>query len=212
MSEHLRKFDTIVPGVLTVCTYTEFAPFSYREGGEIKGSDILLLKLFARKMGLDTNFIQKPFNGLWNTPGNDECDVAAAGMLLVRRADANILKGPNDFIGRKIVVTPESTAHIDANERYLPIGVTIIPVVPSQEEIVGQILNHTVDAFGEGNVSNEYLANKYVDQYGNPLLMLADIHEMEIPETLQFAIRSKDKRLANCLNEFICRYKTSSNN
>ena len=234
MSEHLRKFDTIVPGVLTVCTYTEFAPFSYIERDEIKGSDILLLKLFAKKMGLDTNFIQKPFNGLWNTPGNGECDVAAAGMmdreerilgksgvwsrsymlvkrsLLIRRSDANILKGPNDFTGRKIVVTPESTAHVDANERYLPIGATIIPVVPSQDEIVGQILDYAVDAFGEGNVSNEYLANKYVDQSGNPLLMLADIHEMEIPETLQFAVRSKDKRLVTCLNDFISSYKTFS--
>ena len=66
MSENLLNFDTIVPGVLTVCTYTEFAPFSYIERDEIKGSDILLLKLFAKKMGLDTNFIQKPFNGLWN--------------------------------------------------------------------------------------------------------------------------------------------------
>ena len=234
MSEHLPNFDTIVQDVLTVCTYTEFAPFTYEERGEIKGSDILLLKLFAREMGLNTNFIQKPFNGLWNTPGNGECDVAAAGMmdreerilgkngvwsrsymlvkrsLLIRRVDATILKGPDDFAGRKIVVTPESTAHIDANERYLPRGATIIPSVPSQDEIVGQILAHAVDAFGEGNVSNEYLANKYVDRDGIPLLMLADIHEMEIPEALQFAVRSKDKRLLNCLNDFISRYKTLS--
>ena len=234
MSIHLPNFDTIFQDVLTVCTYTEFAPFSYEERGEIKGSDILLLKLFAREMGLNTNFVQKPFNGLWNTPGNDECDVAAAGMmdreerilgksgvwsrsymlvkrsLLIRRADANILKAPDDFAGRKIVVTPESTAHIDANERYLHMGATIIPVVPSQDEIVGQILTHAVDAFGEGNVSNEYLANKYVDRDGIPLLMLADIHEMEIPETLQFAVRSKDKRLVTCLNDFISSYKTFS--
>ena len=81
MSEHLPNFDTIVQDVLTVCTYTEFAPFTYEERGEIKGSDILLLKLFAREMGLNTNFIQKPFNGLWNTPGNGEGDVAAAGMM-----------------------------------------------------------------------------------------------------------------------------------
>ena len=130
--------------------------------------------------------------------------------LLIRRADANILKAPDDFAGRKIVVTPESTAHIDANERYLHMGATIIPVVPSQDEIVGQILTHAVDAFGEGNVSNEYLANKYVDRDGIPLLMLADIHEMEIPETLQFAVRSKDKRLVTCLNDFISSYKTFS--
>jgi len=234
MSENPYKIDTIIPNTLTVCTYTEFAPFSYEKQGRIVGSDILLLKLFAQEMGLGISIVKKAFEGLWDTPGNGECDIAAAGMmdrkernlgengvwsrsymlvkrsLLIRKTDSDRLRDPKDFIGKKIVVTPESTAHIDANERYKPFGATIIPVVPSQDAIVRRILNYEVDAFGEGNVSNEYLANKHVDHYGNPLLMLADIHEMEVPETLQFAIRSKDRSLAICLNEFIGTYEIPS--
>tara|TARA_Y100001960_G_scaffold37548_2_gene35686 strand:+ start:2291 stop:2443 length:153 start_codon:yes stop_codon:yes gene_type:complete len=43
---------TITPGILTICTYAEFAPFSYEEDGEIVGTDIAFLKKFAVKMNL----------------------------------------------------------------------------------------------------------------------------------------------------------------
>ena len=232
MSVNIVGFETIVPNILTICTYTEFAPFAYEEHGKIVGSDIFLLECFAREMGLGTNIIKKEFAGLWHTPGNGECDVAAAGMmahadrdlgdggvwsrsymrvtrsLLIRKTDADVLSGPADFTGKKIVVTPTSTAHIDAQERYEPLGCTIIPVVPSQDEIVRQLLNCEVDAFGEGNVSNRYLAQKYVDENGRRLLALADIHTMDPPETLSFAVRATDKRLLYHLNEFIAEQQT----
>lgn len=221
------QFETIVPNILTICTYTEFAPFAYEDHGKIVGSDIFLLKRFAREMGLGVTIIKKDFEGLWLTPGNGECDIAAAGMmkrvgrdlgnagvwsrsymlvkrsLLIRQSDADELRVPGDFTGKKIVVTPTSTAHIDAEERYQPFGSTIIPVVPSQNGIVTQLLSHQVDAFGEGNISNEYLAQKYVDGNGHRLLALADIHTMDQPETLRFAVRATDKRLLHRLNEFI---------
>ena len=232
MPANNARFETIVPNVLTICTYTEFAPFAYEEHGKVVGSDIFLLERFAREMGLGVTIIKKEFAGLWLTPGNGECDVAAAGMmkrvgrdlgntgawsqsymlvkrsLLIRRSDADVLKDPADFTGKKIVVTPTSTAHIDAEERYQPLGSIIIPVVPSQDEIVNQLLNHGVDAFGEGNVSNEYLAQKYVDGNGHRLLALADIHTMDQPETLRFAVRATDKSLLHRLNEFIAERQT----
>ena len=232
MPTNIVRFETIVPNILTICTYTEFAPFAYEEHGKIIGSDIFLLEFFARKMGLGTNIIKKEFARLWQTPGNGECDIAAAGMmahadrdlgdggvwsrsymrvtrsLLIRSSDAEVLRGPADFSGKKIVVTATSTAHIDAQERYEPLGSIIIPVVPSQDEIVRQLLSHEVDAFGEGNVSNGYLAEKYVDENGRQLLVLADIHTMDPPEALSFAVRATDKRLLHHLNEFILERQT----
>ena len=227
MTESIDKFETIVPNVLTICTYTEFAPFAYEENGKIVGSDISFLERFAQEMKLGVRFIKKGFAGLWNTPGNGECDIAAAGMmaradrelgasgawsraymlvkrsLLIRRTDQNTLREPDDFTGKKIVVTPASTAHIDALKRYEPLGSTIIPFVPSQDEIVRQLIGCEVDAFGEGNVSNEYLAKKYVDENGRRLMTLTDIHTMDQSETLRFAVRAADPRLLNRLNEFI---------
>jgi len=226
---------TITPGILTICTYTEFAPFSYEEDGEIVGTDINFLKNFALEMNLRVKILKKDFSGLWETPGQGLCDVSAAGMmeykdrtvgdnavwsesymlvtrsLLIRRSDKKLLVAPEDFKGRKIVVTPTSSAHIDGDERYKPMGATIIPEVPSQDEIVSQLLSGQIDAFGEGDVSNEYLASKYTDASGERLLVLTDVHPMKNPELLRFAVRSEDPNLPKNLNGFIAKSLSDMN-
>ena len=228
-------FRTITPGILTICTYTEFAPFSYEEDGEIVGTDINFLKNFALEMDLKVKILKKDFSGLWKTPSQGICDVSAAGMmeykerelgdnavwsdpymlvtrsLLIRRSDKKILVSPEDFKGKKIVVTPTSSAHIDGDIRYKPIGAIIIPEVPSQDEIVSQLLSGKIDAFGEGDVSNEYLAGKHTDTVGERLLMLSDVHPMENPELLRFAVRSVDPDLPIKLNEFIAKSQRDIN-
>ena len=228
-------FTTITPGILTICTYTEFAPFSYEEDGEIVGTDINFLKNFALEMNLRVKILKKDFSGLWETPGQGLCDVSAAGMmeykdrtvgdnavwsesymlvtrsLLIRRSDKKLLVAPEDFKGRKIVVTPTSSAHIDGDERYKPMGATIIPEVPSQDEIVSQLLSGQIDAFGEGDVSNEYLASKYTDASGERLLVLTDVHPMKNPELLRFAVRSEDPNLPKNLNVFIAKSLSDMN-
>ena len=227
MSESDLAFTTLSEGVLTICTYTEFAPFSYEDRGDIVGTDISLLREFAAKTDLGIKIIQRGFPGLWETPSHGDCDVAAAGMmeyedrrlgrnavwsdpyllvrrsLLIRRSDSEILRGPEDFKGKTIVVTPTSSADIDADLRYRPLGATIIPLVPSQDEIVSQLLSGEIDAFGEGDVSNEYLAGKYLDEHGERLLALTDVHSMENPELIRFAVRSADERLPAAINEFL---------
>ena len=225
----MNKFQTIVTDVLTICTYSEFAPFSYKKDGSVVGTDIELLENFAHKMGLDVNIIEKQFDGLWNMPGLGQCDISAAGMmsegrdlddkgiwsesyitvkrsLLIRHTDKDILKEPWNFSGKKIVVTPESAAHIDAIERYETYGAIIIPTVPSQNVIVNQLLSGEIDAFGEGDVSNGFLAERFTENDGSNPLILTDIHEMSFPEELSFAVRSSDKGLICNLNEFINEY------
>ena len=227
MPVNKNAFTTISEGILTVCTYTEFAPFSYEDGGDIVGTDISLLKEFAKETGLRVYIIKRDFPGLWETPGVGICDVAAAGMmeyedrrlgnnavwsvpymlvkrsLLIRRTDSEFLKEPQDFQGKTIVVTPTSSAHIDGDLRYKPVGATIISSVPSQDEIVSQLLSGQIDAFGEGDVSNEYLSKKYLDEHGERLLVLTDLHTMENPELLRLAVRSVDPRLPTAINEFL---------
>ena len=233
MPQNEVSFTTITEGVLTICTYTEFAPFAYEDSGQIVEIDISLLRDFATEMQLEVHLKKNSFAGLWETPGRGECDISAAGMmeyddrhigenavwsdpymvvtrsLLIRRSDVDILKGPEDFRGRKIVVTPSSSADIDGKIRYEPAGANIIPFVPSQDEIVSQLLSGEIDAFGEGDVSNEYLAGKYVDENGEMVLALTDLHSMNSPELLRFCVRSVDANLPYALNEFI---KKTGNN
>lgn len=221
-------FTTLEPTFLTLCVYTEFAPFVYEVGGRIVGSDIALLSRFADQYQLGLKISkQAHFDQLWHTPGRGKCDIAAAGIamlperalgadgcwsipyltvqrsLLIRRRDGAHLQTPADFAGKKIVVTPASTAHVDALARYEPLGATIMPHVPSQQAVVHQLLTGVVDAFGEGDVSNRYLADHALDEQGQPLLALTDLHSMAQPEELRFAVRAHDQRLVACLNAFI---------
>ena len=76
---------------------------------------------------------------------------------------------------------------------------------------MSQLLSGEIDAFGEGDVSNEYLAGKYLDEYGEELLILTDIHPMENPELLRFAVRSVDERLPDKLNGFIAKNQRGIN-
>jgi ABC-type amino acid transport substrate-binding protein len=223
----VASLTTIVPHTLTICAYTEFAPFAYVRDGEIVGTDIELLRRFAASERLSVNIIQRDFKDLWLRPGAGECDVACAGIaalperalsaqgvwsvpyltversLLIRRTDVERLKSPADFRGKKIVVTPHSTADFDARARYEPLGAEIIPIVPSQHEIVGALLNHEVDAFAEGTVSNQFLADAHLDANQQPQLTLVDVHATAHAETLHFAVRVVDMRLIERLNAFI---------
>jgi hypothetical protein len=52
------------------------------------------------------------------------------------------------------------------------------------------------------------LAEKYVDENGRRLLVLADIHTMDPPETLRFAVSETDKSILHHLNEFILEQQT----
>ncbi|HCE76751.1 MAG TPA: hypothetical protein DEP04_09000 [Dehalococcoidia bacterium] len=131
--------------------------------------------------------------------------------LLIRRSDKNDLVSPKDFKRKKIVVTPTSSAHIDGDLRYKSIGAIIVPNVPSQEDIVSQLLSGEIDAFGEGDVSNEYLSEKYTDSNGERLLALADVHAMKSPELLRFAVRSVDPNLPKELNEYIAKDQSDMN-
>ena len=227
-AESHAPFTTLEPTFLTLCVYTEFAPFVYEVGGRIVGSDIALLSRFADQYQLGLKISkQAHFDQLWHTPGRGDCDIAAAGIamlperalgadgcwsipyltvqrsLLIRRRDGAHLQTPADFAGKKIVVTPASTAHVDALARYEPLGATIMPHVPSQQAVVHQLLTGVVDAFGEGDVSNRYLADHALDEQGQPLLALTDLHPMAQPEELRFAVRAHDPRLVACLNAFI---------
>ena len=223
MSLNYYNIDTLHPEILTIGTYTEFAPFSYEINGKILGSDITFLTKFANHIGYKTNVVTMSFSELWKAPDQNRCDISAAGImsrndrdigdnakwsntymivhrsLLIKKQDIDQFSTPSGFSGKKIVVTPDSTAHIDAIDRYMPLGATIIPFVESQKKVVSDLLNNKIDAFAEGNISNEFLKNKY----GKTLLSLCDLHVMDEKETLNFVVRAYNNNLIDRLNDFI---------
>lgn len=196
---------TLEPGVLTVCTYTGFAPVSSKnESGEIVGTDITFVRHFAEQNGLGLKFTEADFDGIWKRPGRDECDLAAAGIapletrkspgvvwsapyfnvqrtLLIRKADAGVLHTIADFKGRTVAFTTGSTAEVDSRARA-PEG-TLFRGYTNQQDPITDLLGGKIDAFGEGSISNEYLARIH------PELAVIDAHEMSPPETFSLPTR-----------------------
>ena len=230
---------TLVPGRLTVCTYGGFAPVCYKNpAGQLIGLDVSFLTRFAESLGLAIATVEKPFDGIWNRPGANECDVAGAGVmkrddrpvgpggswsdayfqversLLVRAHEKAAFDDYATLTGKKIVVTRGSTADIDAKKRYPRCTIQYVEdVVPkdqpdAQEFIVKTLIaSHQADAFGEGDVSNKYLRDKYnaAVQGG---LALADVHPIDgLIETFNFITRNASLGVLDRLNAFIAKNK-----
>jgi ABC-type amino acid transport substrate-binding protein len=132
--------------------------------------------------------------------------------LLVRAAEKAEFDDPQTLTGKTIVVTQGSTADIDAKKRYYPrCTIQFVDKVAkdqpdAQEYIVKTLIaTHQVDAFGEGNVSNQYLRDKYgKDVEGG--LALADVHAIDgATETFNFITRDASSGVLERLNAFIAK-------
>jgi len=203
--------------------------------GQLIGLDVSFLTRFAESLGLAIVTKEQPFDGIWTLPGANVCDVAGAGVmeradrpvgsggswsdpyfqvqrsLLVRAADQAAFDDYATLSGKKIVVTRGSTADIDARTRYPRCTIQFVDVVAAgqpdpQEYIVTTLLaNHQADAFGEGDVSNQYLRDKY-DRKVTGGLALADCHPIAgPPETFNFITRNASAGVLDRLNAFIAR-------
>ena len=126
----------------TVYTYDGFAPVFYKNANdEFDGLDICFLTRFAQNLGLDIKFIEQSFKDIWQWPGENKCDIAAAGIreradrkigddaswsdryfdveisLLVRAVDKPTFDDYINLKGKKIIVTEGSTADLDVQTR-----------------------------------------------------------------------------------------------
>lgn len=205
--------------------------------GQLLGLDVSFLTRFAERLGLAIKLIEKQFDGIWALPGADVCDVAGAGVmrrddrptgpggswsdayfqvqrsLLVRAGEKSAFDNPATLVEKRIVVTRGSTADIDAKKRYPRCTIQFVDEVAkdqadAQDYIVKTLIaNHRADAFGEGDVSNQYLRDKYSkDLEGG--LALADVHPIDgMTETFNFTTRNASSGVLERLNAFIAANK-----
>jgi len=203
--------------------------------GQLIGLDVSFLTRFAESLGLAIVTTDQPFDGIWKLPAANVCDVAGAGVmqradrpvapggswsdpyfhvqrsLLVRADDKEDFDAYATLSGKTIVVTRGSTADIDARTRYPHCTIQYVDVVTAgqpdpQEYIVTTLIaNRQADAFGEGDVSNQYLRDKYGRNMAGGLA-LADCHPIAgPPETFNFITRNASSGVLDRLNGFITR-------
>ncbi len=74
----------IKDGKLTVCTHLPYAPFQSKEGDKVVGFDVDILDLVAKKLDVQQDIVDTPFEGIKS--GQDlktgKCDIAAAAMSI----------------------------------------------------------------------------------------------------------------------------------
>ena len=179
---------TLVPGPLTVCTYPGFAPFtSFTGKGAWVGWDASFLTAFATQQGLAVKPVPvDPFDGMWKRPGENQCDIAAAGIgneparraqspgttwsityytviraFAVRRGST--LTGPQDLAGRTVIVTKDSTADQDIRQQIRQHHVKGVTVRYTDHEgaAVKMVSQGKVFAYGGGLGSIQYQAKRF---------------------------------------------------
>ena len=201
--------------------------------GQLIGLDVSFLTRFGESLGLAIVAIEKPFDGIWKLPCANLCDIAGAGVmrrddrpagpggswsdayfqvqrsLLVRAAEKAEFDDYKMLRGKKIVVTRGSTADIDARTRYPGCRIQFVDEVAKDQQdaqayIVEKLIaNHQADAFGEGDVSNRYLRDKYGKDVAGGLA-LADVHPIDnVTETFNFITRNESFGVLDRLNAFI---------
>lgn len=154
--------QTLEPGILKVCLYAGFAPFSSKDAaGRFVGWDVDFLEDFAHSQGLRFQPVSmNDYIGIWEKPAQGFCDIAASGIsdtperrvaagpetewslpyysvlraFLVRSADAHNLTSIEDLTGRTVIVTADSTADHDVRNRLERAGITTTTILLTTDE------------------------------------------------------------------------------
>lgn len=210
-------------GTLTVATYDGFAPFAWSDGDVVRGYDIDFLRSFASKIGLQLRTQLYPFDGLWERPGRDEVDIAAAGLsklscrrtagmqwshpyfavqraLVIRFEDRLRFQTIRDLADHVIEVTPGSAAHLDVETRKP--HTTRLTFCHNLDDALRHLLDGRVDAFGTG----DFGAYDYMKRFPGKLAVM-DIHQYDEPEEFAFAVREKSG-LVLALNSYIAMHRS----
>lgn len=226
---------TIEPGVLKVCLYPGFAPFvSKDDQGQWVGWEVPYLQGFAKREKLTFEAVEvTDFNGIWNLPGQNKCDIAASGIsdtadrrkqtgdagiwskhyyrvvrsFAIRTADHGKLNGIEDLRDKTVIVTGGSTADLDLRNRLKLAGIDSVTIETTTDEEVAAIKvrdgGGVPFAYGGGLGSVELL----VKELGGLEVAWPHCNMLEdgtqVDEPFSFVVRAKSSGLAADLNKYI---------
>jgi polar amino acid transport system substrate-binding protein len=212
------EVTTIEAGKLLAGSDTEFPPFEFIEGDEVKGFDVDLLSAIGEKMGLEVVFMTEIFDTLIPTlKAGGKFDVIASGMTIKPERQAEIdfcdpyydsnqslvmakgsaYAGPEDLTGKRIGVQSGTTGEAWAKENIE--DATLVP------------FNSATDAFAALQAGN-------VDAVVNDLpvsaeLLKEDDRGMEIVaqiptgEQYGFGVSKDNPELLAAINEALAELK-----
>jgi polar amino acid transport system substrate-binding protein len=84
------EVTTIEEGILTVGTDLPYPPFEYREGGELTGFDVEIMDEIASRIGLETEYVDSPFDTIFTDLANGQFDVVISGATITPEREQEV--------------------------------------------------------------------------------------------------------------------------
>lgn len=163
-------------GVARACMEAAYPPFEVQDAeGRFSGYDVELLQELARRWGVEAQFVNVHFDGLYDALLAGKCDLVIsalpydetltedvlyspsyfnAGLLLVVRQDDRQIRSANGLAGKKVAVELGATSDLEAR-RLRDQGRIPLEIVPfaSAEESLQALVAGEVDATIADSVS-----------------------------------------------------------
>ncbi len=137
----------IESGKLTACSDIPYAPFEFEEDGKVQGIDVDLVTAIAKELGLEADFRDTDFDGIFASLAAGNCDIIASSVsitderkkandftagyfeinqsMLVRKDDATKYKDFAGLKGKTIGVQSETTGAEYATTEAAKVGAEV---------------------------------------------------------------------------------------
>jgi ABC-type amino acid transport substrate-binding protein len=84
------ELTTLEEGILTVGTDMPYAPFESREGGEVVGFDADIINEIATRIGLETEWVDSPFDTIFTDLAAGQFDVVISGATITPEREEQV--------------------------------------------------------------------------------------------------------------------------
>ncbi len=185
-AEGEAAFTTVTPGVLTVATSPDYAPYEFYAIAEdgtasLAGFDIELAKYIAAELGLEIEFIPMDFDGVLMEVGLGNVDLGVAGLSPDPERAETMLFSDSYYDGGQAFITSAANADIfsdleSLNQPGYQIGAQIGSIqeglaqeysadadlvsLPKVTDIIAEIVGGKLDgAYVETAVAESYQKN-----------------------------------------------------
>jgi ABC-type amino acid transport substrate-binding protein len=109
--------QTVEPGVLTVGSDIPFPPFEYLEDGVEAGFDVELVNEMASRLGLETNWVNTPFDTIFTQLAGGRFDVVASATTITEERERQVnFTEPYYAAQQALIVNTEETPDIASIE------------------------------------------------------------------------------------------------
>jgi polar amino acid transport system substrate-binding protein len=103
--------ELVKSGKIVTCTHLPYEPFQFEQGGKTVGFDVDMIDLVAKKLGVEQEIFDTPFEGIQSGEAlnSRKCDIAAAAMTINDKRKEKILFSDPYFDADQALLTKKGS-------------------------------------------------------------------------------------------------------